>query len=418
VDLPSAATARHRWWPVLTADGWLLFAAATVRAFAYGFLSVILGLYLDALGLAAPAIGTIFTAALAGSALMTVALTAVADRLGRRRVLIASSLLMALAGAAFATTDHAVLLALAAMVGAISPSGKDVGPLLALDQAILPQTTSPAQRTSAFAAYNVATVGATSLGALAAGVPALLGWEALAGYRLLVWAYVAGALVLLALFARLSAATEVAADAPAARATRAFLGLHRSRGIVLKLAALFAIDAFAGGFVVQSLIAYWFFLRFGVDAAALGVLFFAANLASAASFFAAAPLARRIGLLNTMVYTHIPSNILLMLVPLMPSLELAATMLLARYLLSQLDVPTRQSYTMAVVAPDERSAAAGVTAVARTAAAAIAPGFAGATLAVPALGLPFLIAGGLKIVYDLAILAAFRHVRPPEEVKT
>ncbi|MBI2321501.1 MAG: MFS transporter, partial [Chloroflexi bacterium] len=195
--------------------------------------------------------------------------------------------------------------------------------------------------------------------------------DGLAGYRLLVWAYAAAALVLLALFARLSSAAE--AQHTKAAGARPRLGLHRSRGVVLRLAALFAVDSFAGGFVVQSLVAYWFYLRFGADMAALGLIFFGANVLAALSFFAAAPIARRIGLLNTMVFTHLPSNVLLMLVALMPSLELAAAMLLVRHLLSQLDVPTRQSYTMAVVAPDERSAAAGLTQVARTAAAAVAP---------------------------------------------
>ena len=193
--------------------------------------------------------------------------------------------------------------------------------------------------------------------------------------------------------------------------------MHRSRAVVAKLAALFAVDSFAGGFVVQGLVAYWFNLRFGADPAVLGLIFFGTNLFSAASFLAAVPIARRIGLLRTMVFTHLPSNVLLMLVPLMPSLEAAVAMLLARHLLSQLDVPTRQSYTMAIVAPDERSAAAGLTSVAKNAAAAIAPAFAGATLAVPSLGLPFLVAGGLKVVYDLTIYAVFRGVRPPEETE-
>lgn len=404
---------RATWLPTLTADGWLLFATAGARTFAYGFLSVILGLYLDALGLDAAAIGAVFTAALAGGAVMTIWLTGVADRLGRRRVLRAGAVLMALAGAVFALTDQPALLMVAALLGTISPSGKEVGPFLSVEQAILPQTALDAQRTSAFAAYNVVSSLAGALGALAAGLPALLGVDSLAGYRLLVWAYAAMALVLLALFSCLSPAAE--ATPAKAAGLRPRLGLHRSRGVVARLAALFALDSFAGGFVVQSLVAYWFSLRFGADPAALGLLFFGANLAAALSFFAAAPIARRIGLLNTMVFTHLPSNVLLMLVPLMPSLALAAAMLLLRHLLSQLDVPARQSYIMAVVAPDERSAAAGLTQVARTAAAALAPGFAGATLAAPALGLPFLIAGGLKIAYDLAILVAFRHVKPPEE---
>jgi MFS family permease len=437
VGLAGAARAAPGWLPALSPDGWLLFATCGVRSFAYGFLSVVLALYLAAIGLEPAAIGAIFTAALAGGAIMTVALTAVADRLGRRRVLVLGALLMALAGAVFALTDRALVLGLAAVVGTISPSGKEVGPFLSVEQAVLPQTTDDTRRTSVFAAYNLVGSLAGALGALAAGVPDLLGVEPLAGYRALVWSYVVAALALAALFARLSRAAEVAAGtppqpqgAPSANAATAQPAAAPAaaiaarpgpdaaippRGMVAKLAALFALDAFAGGFIVQGLIAYWFHLRYGLDPAALAALFFATSLLNSLSYLAAVPLARRIGLLNTMVFTHLPSNLLLVLVPLMPSLPLAVGVLLARNLLSQLDVPTRQSYTMAIIPPGQRAAAAGVLSVARNAAAAAAPALAGATLAVPALGLPFLLAGGLKIVYDLTIWSVFRHVRPPEE---
>ena len=400
------------WLPELSPDGWLLFATCGVRTFAYGFLSVVLALYLAALGLETAAIGGLFTAALAGGALMTVLLTGVADAVGRRRVLVFGAALMALTGVVFARTENLVLLTVAAIFGAISPSGKEVGPFLSLEQAVLPQTTSNERRTSVFAAYNLVGSLAGALGALAVGVPEALGLAPLAGYRALVWGYAAAGLFLLLLFARLSPSVE-AVRTTTGSAHR--LGVHRSRGVVAKLAALFAVDSFAGGFVVQGLVAYWFSVRFGVDTATLGAIFFGSNALSAVSFLAAAPIAQRIGLLNAMVFTHLPSNVLLILMPLMPSLELAVVVWLTRHLLSQLDVPTRQSYTMAVVEPDERSAAAGLTSVARNAAAALAPAFSGLTLAVPALGLPFLLAGGLKIVYDLSILAAFRRVRPPEE---
>ena len=459
---PRTARSVPGWLPVLSTDGWLLFATCGVRSFAYGFLSVVLALYLAALGLDPAAIGAIFTAALAGGAIMTIALTTVADRLGRRRILIAGALLMALAGAVFALTDQALLLGLAAVVGTISPSGKDIGPFLSVEQAVLPQTTDDTRRTSVFAAYNL-------VGSLARGTrrprgrcPDLLGAEPLAGYRALVWAYVAAALVLAALFARLSAAVEGTpaaaptasslppASSPARAAARppsappprttayapqASAPLPQatvppppgiappptpvpaaaSRGMIAKLAALFALDAFAGGFIVQGLLAYWFYLRYDLDPVALAALFFGTNLLNSLSYLAAVPLARRFGLLNTMVFTHLPSNVLLVLVPLMPSLPLAVGVLLLRNLLSQLDVPTRQSYTMAIIPPSQRAATAGVLSVARNAAAAAAPALAGATLAVPALGLPFLLTGGLKIVYDLTIWSVFRHVRPPEE---
>ena len=404
---------RPGWAGDLTLDGWLLFATSGVRAFASGFLSVVLGLYLADLGLSSAAIGGVFTAALAGGAASTLILSAVADRLGRRRVLMLAALLMALAGAVFASSTHAVLLTLAAIIGTISPSGKDVGPFLSIEQAVLPQATTDAKRTGVFAAYNLVASLAGALGALMAGLPTHLGMTPIAGERALLWIYAALAMLLLALYARLSPAMESAhVGVDESRSQR---GLQRSRGIVARLAALFALDAFAGGFVVQGLVAYWFHVRYGADLELLGALFFGANLCAALSFLVAAPLARRIGLLNTMVFTHLPSNVLLLLVPLMPRLGLAIAMLLARNLLSQLDVPTRQSYTMAVVDPRERAAAAGLTSVARTAAAALAPAFSGATLAMPALGLPFLLAGGLKIVYDLALLAVFRRVQPPEE---
>jgi MFS family permease len=406
---------RPSWLPRLTRDGWLLFATCGVRLFAYGFLSVVLGLYLASLGLDARGIGAIFTVALVGGALVTVVLTQAADRIGRRRVLTIGAQLMVMAGAAFAVTDSPLLLAAAATLGAISPSGKEIGPFLSLEQAILPQATSDERRTHVFAAYNIVGSLAGALGALAAGLPELVGLAPVAGYRAMIWAYAASGVVLWLLFRRLSPAAEATSALTAAEASRARFGVHRSRGVAAKLAALFALDSFAGGFVVQGLVAYWFSLRYGADAATLGAIFFGTNLLSALSFLAAVPLARRIGLINTMVFTHLPSNIMLLLVPLMPTLDLAVAMLLARHLLSQLDVPTRQSYTMAIVAPDERAAVAGLISVTRNAAAAVAPAFAGATLAVPTLGLPFVVAGGLKIIYDLAIFAVFRTIRPPEE---
>jgi MFS family permease len=396
----------------LSHDGWILFATCGVRSFAYGFLSVVLGLYLDAVGLDKPAIGWIFTAALAGGAVMTVILTAVADTFGRRALLIGGAVLMALAGLVFIATDNPVLLGAAAIFGTISPSGKEVGPFLSIEQAILPQTTSDLKRTTVFSAYNLIGSLCGALGALAVGLSSLIALTPLAGYRLLVWGYVGCAVLMLVLFAGLSPAIE--AGKKAAKDLRK-IGIRRSRGTVVKLSALFALDAFAGGFIVQSLVAYWFFLRYGTDTSALGAIFFGTNFLSALSFLAAPAIARRFGLLNTMVFTHLPSNFLLLLVPLMPGVEWAVVLLLARHLLSQLDVPTRQSYTMAVVDPDERAASAGVMSVARNIGAAIAPVFTGPVLAAPALGLPFLLAGGLKIIYDLWIFAVFRHVRPPEE---
>ncbi|HEY8744663.1 MAG TPA: MFS transporter, partial [Chloroflexota bacterium] len=349
----------------LSTDGRLLFAACSLRTFAYGFLSVTLGLYLASLGLGTAAVGAIFTAALAGGAAMTIVLTTVSGRIGRRRVLLLAALLMALAGLAFTVTTNILLLALAAIFGTISPSGKEVGPFLSIEQAILPQTAPDDQRTSLFAAYNLVGSLSGACGALAAAFPQLLGMSVSAGSRLLLGGYSAAAILLLPLYTRLSAGAEVVHLPDSA--ARSGLGVHHSRTIVLKLAALFAVDSFAGGFVVQGLVAYWFHLRYGVDITALGAIFFGVNIGSALSFLAAPPLARRFGLLNTMVFTHLPSNVMLILVPLMPNAAFAIAMLLSRSLLSQMDVPTRQSYTMAVVDPDERTATAGLTNVARTA---------------------------------------------------
>jgi MFS family permease len=398
----------------LSRDGRLLFATCAVRSFSYGFLSVILGLYLDSLGLSPTAIGWIFTAALAGGAVMTIIITAVADTFGRKTLLIIGALLMALAGCVFAISANPVGLAIAAIFGTISPSGKEVGPFLSLEQAILPQATSDQQRTAVFSAYNLIGSFAGAIGALAVSLPELLSVSAISGYRLLVWSYVALAILLAGLFALLS--PKIEAPKRSGSAARQ-IGLRKSRGIVAKLAGLFAIDALAGGFIVQSIVAYWFYLRYRLDLNVLGGIFFGTNLLAALSFLAAPAIARRFGLLNTMVFTHLPSNFLLLLVPMMPTMELAVAILLIRHLLSQMDVPTRQSYTMAVVDPEERAASAGVLSVARNAGAAIAPLFTGALLAVPALGLPFLLAGGMKIIYDVWIYAVFRSVKPPEEDK-
>lgn len=396
----------------LSRDGWLLFASCAVRSFAYGFLSVILGLYLDTIGLGMAAIGWIFTAALAGSAGMTLIVTSVADRFGRKTLLILGAALMALAGAIFAVSDNPIWLMIAAIFGTISPSGKDIGPFLSLEQAILPQTTTDQQRTAVFSAYNLVGSFAGAVGALAVGLPELLSFSSLSGYRLLIWSYVAAALLLVLLFVQLSPGIEAKKNPDSFIGK---LGLKKSRAMVAKLAGLFALDAFAGGFIVQSIVAYWFYLRYQTDLGALGGIFFGTNLLAAFSFLAAPACARRFGLLNTMVFTHLPSNFLLLLVPLMPNVESAIAVLLIRHLLSQMDVPTRQSYTMAVVDAEERAASAGVLSVARNTGAAIAPLFTGAILAAPSLGLPFLLAGGLKVIYDLWIFALFRKVKPPEE---
>jgi len=404
--------------PPLGRDARLLFLTRSLRMFSYGLVSVVLVLYLASLGLQDASIGLLLGLTLAGDAVISLWLTTHADRVGRRRVLLVGAALMCLAGVAFAVTDVFVVLLAAAIVGVISPSGNEVGPFLAVEQASLAQATDDRERTRVLAWWNLAASFSTAAGALAGGLAsgALIGagFATADAYRNVIVVYAILGLVLAALFTRVSPAIEVP-DAPDVTVARR-LGLHRSQRTVARLSALFALDAFGGGFVVQALIAYWFHLRFGASPALIGGVLFAANLLAGVSALVAVPLAARIGLIRTMVYTHLPSNVLLILVPFMPTLELAVLVLLLRFSISQMDVPTRQSYTMAVVDPDERSAAAGLTGIARSVGAAAAPVISAPLVGIPGLAaLPFVLSGSLKIVYDLLLYRSFQAVRPPEE---
>ena len=405
----------------LNRDCRLLFAARVARLFGYGFLAVVLVLYLAALGFDEARIGLLLTLTLVGDTAISLWMSTQADRYGRRRMLSLGSLLVLGAGLVFIGADHFIVLLLAATIGVISPSGNEVGPFLAIEQSALSQIVADERRTSIFAWYNLVGSFATAAGSLAGGGLAKLGQQwgmtPLASYRIVLAGYALIGLVLALLFRQLGPAVEARPAPPSPRiVSGSRLGLHRSGAVVLRLASLFAVDAFAGGFVLQSIVAYWFHVRFGADEMMLGVIFFGANLLAGMSALAASAIASRIGLVNTMVFTHLPSNILLMLVPLMPTMPLAILVLLIRFSISQMDVPTRQSYTMAIVSPEERSAAAGVTGTARTVGASLAPVCAGLLLSNPALmSGPFFVAGGLKIVYDLLLLAGFRGVKPPEE---
>jgi MFS family permease len=413
---------------VATRDITLLFAARTARMFGYGLLAVVLVLYLAALGYAGAQIGLLLALTLLGDAALSLWLTTHADRIGRRRVLAIGALLVLAAGLAFAATPVFAVLLVAATVGVISPSGNEVGPFLAVEQASLAQLVPDSRRTHLFTRYQLAGALATAAGTLVAGVlvrvaagrpdlavvhdpasPADVYRGAIVGYALV------GAL-LAVLFWRLSPAIEVARPTVAGQTIRSRLGLHSSQRVVGGLAALFALDAFAGGFVMQGFVAFWLADRFSADPAVIGAILAGANVLAAVSALAAASLAARFGLVNTMVFTHLPSNLLLCLVPFMPTLELAVLVLLARFAISQMDVPTRQSYTMAIVEPDERSAAAGITGIARSLGVAASPLVAAPLVvssAVP--GLPFVISGTLKVVYDLLLWHRFRAIRPPEE---
>ncbi len=394
-----------------------LFTTRIVRLFAYGFLSVVLALYLAEAGLSEIQIGLLLTFTLAGDAVITLWLTTNADRLGRRRMLVAGALLMILAGAVFVLTRNPLLLTLAAIVGVLSPSGNEIGPFLSIEQASLTHLIPDEKRTQVFAWYNLVGSFATATGALTGGWLAhglqVRGWSALASYQMVLAGYILAGLVLVVNFLVLSPAVEVSQNPQGQKRT---LGLHKSRGVVLKLSALFAMDAFAGGLILQSMFALWFKLRYGLDSGVIGTIFFGANVLAGISALLAVPMAKRFGLINTMVFTHIPSSVFLILMPLMPSLPLAITMLLLRFSISQMDVPTRQSYTMAVVAPDERSAASGVTSIARSMGAAVSPSLAGIFLGLPGLlSVPFFLCGGLKITYDLLLWREFSKVKPPEE---
>jgi MFS family permease len=397
----------------------ILFITRIIRLFAYGLISVILVLYLIHVGLDEKQIGLLLSLTLAGDAAISLWITTSADRAGRRRMLMLGAGLMILSGGVFLATNNPILLMAAAIVGVISPSGNEIGPFLSIEQAGLSQLLADQKRTQVFAWYNLAGSFATATGALASGWLAqglqASGLKTLESYRVLLFGYAGAGALLILLFLCLSSSVEVTKKQ---HSNSSPLGLHHSRPVIFRLSLLFSLDAFAGGLIIQSIVAYWFHIKFGVAEGILGSIFFGANLLAGVSALLAARIAARIGLINTMVFTHIPSNILLMLVPLMPSLPLAIGLLMMRFSISQMDVPTRQSYTMAVVAPDERSAASGVTTIARSVGASLSPALTGLLLANPAfLGTPFFLAGGLKIIYDLLLYRSFRILKPPEEMQ-
>jgi MFS family permease len=400
----------------LTAEGRLLFAARALRSFSFGWLSVILALYLAGRGLSAAAIGAVFTATMVEDALLTMGLSTLAARVGAARLMAMTAPLIALGGFLLAAAESPWLLVVGAVLGTLSPNGQDAGPFSPLEHSLLPGVLRAGPAVRGFAWYNLVAFASAAAGAASAGL--VLGAAQRAGtpelqaQRTMVLAYGVAGLLLTGLYLRLATRPAVEA-APVARAATGALGLGRSRGVVLQLAALQGLDALAGGFIMQSLVAYWLHLRWGASPEAIGALFFGTNLLSALSFLAATRVAERVGLLNTMVFTHLPSNLLLVAVPFMPSFASASLVLLARHLLSQMDVPTRQAYAVALVAPEERAAAAGFTVSVRALSQAIAPAFAGVTMATAATPLPFVLAGGLKIVYDLLLFFRFRGVPLP-----
>lgn len=379
---------------------------------AYGSLSVVLVLYLSKLGLSDYQIGLLITLTLIGDAVISLWITTHADSISRKKMLLLGSLLMFAGGAGFLLTNNYLILIITATVAVISPTGKEIGPFLSIEQSALSQILERKNLTKVIAWYNLAGSFATAFGALAAGWLSELitasGSSDASAYRIIIAGYALIGLILLALFSFLSQQIEAVNNSDK-QEVKKVLGLHKSKKIVFKLSSLFALDSFAGGFIIQSMIAYWFYLKFGLSAATIGSIFFGTNLVAGVSALFAAKLANRIGLLNTMVFTHLPSNILLILIPLMPNLPLAVGMLILRFSISQMDVPTRQALTMLLVSEDERSAAAGISTLSRSIGASISPTFCGMLLANPLLiNLPFFFAGGLKIIYDLWVFTSMR----------
>ncbi|MFB9953019.1 MFS transporter [Rhizobium puerariae] len=400
----------------LSTDAWRILIARILRSAAYGALATVLSIHLERIGLGAVEVGAVLTSALIGSLVANILWSLTADRFGRRRTVVVMALVMAVSGFIFAVTTDIWLLVITAFAGTISATASEVGPFQSIDQAMLPQIVPPGHRTWAFSIYNMAAYIAAAIGSLLAGFagsPVPPGFLSVDGLQILFLAYGFVGLANAVLFGILSPAVELG---PVDGASR-YAGLDRSKAIVFKLSALFAVDAFAGGLVVQSVVAYWFHLRWNLDLVSLGSVFFAVNLVAGLSMLLAPALAERIGLLNTMVWTHIPSSIMLMMVPLAPNVEMAVALFVGRMLVSQMDVPARQSYMAAIVDPAERVPAAGITNVARAAASAISPVISTAAFASASLGLPFIVAGAMKIGYDLIIWQTFRNIRPKEEIE-
>ena len=389
-----------------------LYTARALRGFGDGFAIIILPVYLTALGFSPQWIGIVASASLLGTAALTLIVGFIAPRFELRNLFLAGAGLIVLTGLVFPSMETIAPMLLVAFIGSINPSAGDLGMLVPLEHALLTKETSDRDRTGVFARYSLIGALTGALGSLASALPELLashGWTRLGAIRLMFYVYAAlGGLAAL-LYRRLPRNHSHAADTPKA-------ALGPSRNIVYRLAALFSMDAFAGGFVVQSLLALWLFQQFNLSLEAASIYFFCSSLLGAMSFPVAAWLSRRIGLINTMVYTHIPSSLCLIAAAWSSSLTVVLSLLLVRSALSQMDVPTRSSYVMAVVTPGERTAAASVTAVPRSLASAISPAIAGFMLAGPFSGLPLVVCGSLKIAYDLALLRMFRHTRPPEEI--
>jgi len=409
--------ASFRW---LSKDGKLLLAARTLRTFAYGFLSVILAIYLKLVGFEDFYIGLILTATLVNSVIFTLIASFYADRVGRRKILIMYAALMSLSGLIFFLTTNYIALIISALIGTINVTGTETGAFLSIEQAVLPQMVNDInKRNTVYALYNMVGTFAMSAGVLLSGLPQILaqqyGLNQIQSIRPLFLLYSIIGLAVLGIYYLISNKVEVQTNSMRHKPLRKTLS-PQSKQIVGKLSSLFALDSFAGGFVIQSIVSLWFFTKFGVDLTTLSYIFSVAGVLTAFSYLAAAKIADRIGLINTMVFTHIPSNILIILVAFAPTFPLAVALYLTRMALSQMDVPTRQSYLVAVVKENERTAAAGITNISRNITQSISPSIAGYILqSLSILSAPFVLGGALKIVYDVALYFNFKSIRPPEE---
>lgn len=403
----------------ISQDGKLLLWARTVRTFSYGFLSVILAIYLKLIGFNEILIGVVLTATLVNSVIFNLLSSAYADRIGRKKILTLYAILMVISAVIFFFTNNYVALIIAALIGTINVTGSEVGAFLSLEQAILPQTVNNIKkRNSIFALYNMVGTFAMSGGVLVSGLPSFLeqhyGLDQISAIKTLFVFYAILALVVMAIYLALSKGVEIqpknGQSIPQNKIS------PQTRGIITKLSSLFAVDSFGGGFVIQSIVAFWFYSRFGADLTTLSYIFSAAGVLTAVSFLLATKIASKIGLVNTMVFTHIPSNILLILLAFAPNFSVGILLYLARMSLSQMDVPTRQSYIVAIVNENERVAAAGITNTSRNVAQAVSPSLAGVVIQILSLSAPFVVGGILKIAYDIGIFASFRKIKPPEEI--
>lgn len=404
----------------LSREGKLLLTARIVRTFAYGFLSIILAIYLKLIGFDEILIGIVLSATLVNSVIFTLVASFYADKIGRRKILIIYAFLMSVSGVIFLVTNNYIALIAAALIGTINVTGSETGAFLSIEQAILPQTVKNLKkRTTIFALYNMVGTFAMSVGVLLSGLPAILqqsyGFNQIESIKPLFLLYSLLAIVVIGIYLLLSKNIELEVNNQNKKEKPSSVLSQKSKGIVGKLSALFAVDSFAGGFVIQSIVSYWFFTKFGADLPSLALIFSVAGVLTALSFLVATKIAGRIGLINTMVFTHIASNILLVLVAFAPTFPIALVLYLSRMSLSQMDVPTRQSYLVAIVREEERTAAAGITNTSRNIAQAVSPSITGVIIQSLWLSAPFVIGGVLKIVYDLGLFINFRKIRPPEE---